>query len=74
MILGAGYIGLEFASYYNNFGAQVTVIQKGSVFLPKEDREMAAAVKGHLENRAFTFWKKQMFFGWKMRKKRPLFM
>lgn len=49
VILGAGYIGLEFASYYNNFGAQVTVIQKGSVFLPKEDREMAAAVKEHLE-------------------------
>lgn len=49
VILGAGYIGLEFASYYNNFGSQVTVIQKGPVFLPKEDRDMAAAVKAHLE-------------------------
>lgn len=49
VILGAGYIGLEFASYYNNFGSQVTVIQKGPAFLPKEDRDMAAAVKAHLE-------------------------
>ncbi len=43
-IIGGGYIGLEFASYYANFGAEVTMIQDGAVFLPREDREMAAAV------------------------------
>lgn len=44
VIIGGGYIGMEFASIYANFGAEVTVIQRGSVFLPREDREIADAV------------------------------
>lgn len=43
-IIGGGYIGLEFSSYFANFGAQVTVIQDGADFIPREDREVAAAV------------------------------
>lgn len=44
VIIGGGYIGLEFASYYANFGSQVTLLQHGADFIPREDREMAAAV------------------------------
>jgi pyruvate/2-oxoglutarate dehydrogenase complex dihydrolipoamide dehydrogenase (E3) component len=33
-IIGGGYIGLEFSSYFANFGAQVTVIQDGADFIP----------------------------------------
>lgn len=41
VIIGGGYIGVEFASYYANFGSQVTVIQNGADFLPREDQETA---------------------------------
>ena len=44
VIIGGGYIGVEFASYYSNFGSQVTVIQNGKDFIPREDQEVAQAV------------------------------
>lgn len=51
VIVGGGYIGLEFASYYANFGSRVTLLQHGGDFLPREDREMAAAVLENLTSR-----------------------
>lgn len=45
LIIGGGYIGLEFASYYNNFGSKVTVIQDSEQFIPREDKEMAALIE-----------------------------
>ncbi|MFJ7827767.1 FAD-containing oxidoreductase [Psychrobacillus sp. NPDC096623] len=48
-IIGGGYIGLEFASMYANFGAEVTVIDSNEEFLPNEDRDMANEVKKVLE-------------------------
>lgn len=51
LIVGGGYIGLEFASMYAHFGSAVTVIQDGSVFLPREDREIAASVLENLKSR-----------------------
>lgn len=51
VIIGGGYIGMEFASMYANFGSQVTVVQDGDVFLPREDGEIAAAVLESLEAR-----------------------
>ena len=44
VIIGGGYIGMEFASMYANFGSQVTVLQDGAVFLPREDQEVAGSV------------------------------
>lgn len=49
-IIGSGYIGLEFASMYARFGSKVTILQNGSVFLPKEDRDMAEAVENVLKS------------------------
>ena len=46
VIIGGGYIGVEFASYYANFGSQVTVIQNGADFLPREDQETAGVCPG----------------------------
>lgn len=51
VIIGGGYIGLEFASYYANFGSQVTIIQDGETFIPREDGEMAQAVFESLHSR-----------------------
>lgn len=50
-ILGGGYIGMEFASYFTNFGSQVIIVQDGPVVLPREDREIAAAVLESMERR-----------------------
>jgi len=54
VVIGGGYIGLEFASYYANFGSDVTVIQHGADFLPREDAEVAARVRAALEARGIT--------------------
>ena len=40
VIIGGGYIGVEFASYYANFGSSVTVLLDGKDFLPREDQEV----------------------------------
>ena len=51
VILGGGYIGLEFASMFANFGSQVTILQPNQRFLPREDLEIADAVETSLARR-----------------------
>lgn len=53
-IIGGGYIGLEFASFFANFGSEVTIIQDGDVFLPREDFEIASKVSESLIKRGIT--------------------
>jgi pyruvate/2-oxoglutarate dehydrogenase complex dihydrolipoamide dehydrogenase (E3) component len=48
VILGGGFIGLEFASMYTQFGSAVTVLETGPVLLPREDADMAAAIRNIL--------------------------
>jgi len=43
-IVGGGYIGLEFASMYADFGSKVTIVQDGDVFLPREDDDIAKSM------------------------------
>lgn len=47
-IIGGGYLGLEFAGIYRNFGADVTVLESAARFLPREDEDVADAVTGIL--------------------------
>ncbi|NLU23299.1 MAG: FAD-dependent oxidoreductase [Clostridiales bacterium] len=54
VILGGGYIGLEFASYFANFGSQVTIVQRDAAFIPREDAEIAEAVLKSLTDRGIT--------------------
>lgn len=51
VIIGGGYIGLEFSSVYADFGSRVTILQDGDVFLPREDAEIAEAVRDSLTER-----------------------
>ena len=44
MVLGGGYIGIEFAQMFRRFGSKVTVIQRGAQLLPQEDDDIAGAV------------------------------
>ncbi len=44
IVLGGGYIGLEFGQMFRRFGSRVTVVQRGRQLLPLEDEDVAAAV------------------------------
>ena len=51
VIIGGGYVGLEFASFYTDFGAQVTILQNSDAILAHEDPETAEAVRKSLKDR-----------------------
>lgn len=53
-IVGSGYIGLEFASMYASFGSAVTVLEGAAELIPREDRDIAAAVGEVLEKRGIV--------------------
>lgn len=42
LVMGAGAIGIEFASFYNSLGVKVTVVEAMSQILPVEDAEISA--------------------------------
>lgn len=44
LVLGGGYIGLEFAQMFHRFGSKVTVIQNSDQLLPIEDADIAEEV------------------------------
>ena len=44
IILGGGYTGLEFAQTFVRFGSRVTVLERGSQLLPREDKDVAASL------------------------------
>ncbi len=48
IIIGAGPIGLEFATVWNAYGADVTVVEMMDHILPAEDEEAAAEMSRHL--------------------------
>lgn len=54
VIIGGGYIGIEFASIFADFGSRVTVLQDGIRFLPREDEEIANEVRTNLAERGVT--------------------
>lgn len=57
IVIGGGYIGLEFASYYENFGSKVTIIQNTDAFIPREDEEISASVYESMTKRGIEIIK-----------------
>jgi pyruvate/2-oxoglutarate dehydrogenase complex dihydrolipoamide dehydrogenase (E3) component len=55
VVLGGGYVGLEFAQMFSRFGSQVTVIQNTAQIIPREDTEVAAELQKSLEVEGITF-------------------
>lgn len=51
IIIGGGVIGMEWASLYNDFGVQVTVLEFVPRILPTEDEEVAAELDKHMRRR-----------------------
>src|SRR5277367_887668 len=44
LIVGGSYVGLEFAQMYRRFGSEVTVVEKGSRLLAREDEDVALEI------------------------------
>lgn len=51
IIVGGGYIGLEFASMYAEFWSKVTLLEGGNRFMPRNDQDIANSVKEVLEKK-----------------------
>ena len=50
IILGGGYIAVEFAQMFRRFGAQVTIIERGEQLLAKEDIDVASELAKILQD------------------------
>jgi pyruvate/2-oxoglutarate dehydrogenase complex dihydrolipoamide dehydrogenase (E3) component len=50
IIIGGGYIGMEFSQIYRRFGAKVTVIQRGDQVMPNEDKDVADEIQSFLQD------------------------
>ena len=53
-IIGAGVIGLEFASIFTSFGSEVTVVEYAKEILPRFDSDMAKRLRQSLGKRGIT--------------------
>ena len=49
LVVGSGAIGIEFASFYRNLGAEVTVVEVMDRILPVEDEEISAFARKSFE-------------------------
>jgi dihydrolipoamide dehydrogenase len=54
LVIGSGAIGIEFASFYNDLGAKVTVVEMIERIVPAEDAEVSAALQKSLEKQGMT--------------------
>jgi pyruvate/2-oxoglutarate dehydrogenase complex dihydrolipoamide dehydrogenase (E3) component len=44
LVLGGGYVGIEFGQMFRRFGSRVTIVQRGSRLLAREDADVADAI------------------------------
>ena len=54
LVLGGGYVGLEFGQMFRRFGSRVTVVQRGQRLLGREDDDVADAIVGILREDGIT--------------------
>ncbi len=56
LIIGSGAIGIEFASFYQNLGARVTVVEMLDRILPVEDAEVSAFARKAFEKQGIEIF------------------
>ncbi len=54
LVIGSGAIGIEFASFYNDMGADVTVVEMLDRVVPVEDAEVSAFLEKSLTKQGMT--------------------
>ena len=55
LVIGSGAIGIEFASFYNELGSDVTVVEAVDRILPVEDEEISTMAKKRFEKQGMKF-------------------
>jgi pyruvate/2-oxoglutarate dehydrogenase complex dihydrolipoamide dehydrogenase (E3) component len=55
IIIGGSYIGLEFGQMYRRFGSKVTIIEKQSRLIHREDPDISAEIKNIFEKEGINF-------------------
>src|SRR5205807_6938744 len=45
IVVGGGYVGLEFAQMFRRFGSAVTILQRATQLLPREDADIADEIE-----------------------------
>lgn len=55
LVLGGGYVGLEFGQMFRRFGSRVTIVHRGEQILPLEDAEVAEALQAAVEAEGVRF-------------------
>lgn len=55
LVIGSGAIGIEFASFYNTFGTNVTVVEMQNRILPNEDSEISTLAQKQFEKHGMKF-------------------
>src|SRR5437588_987310 len=56
LVVGSGAIGIEFASFYRTFGAEVTVVEVLPQILPAEDAEISAFARKQFEKQGINIF------------------
>lgn len=56
LVIGGGYIGLEFGQMFGRFGSRVTLVQRGGQLLTREDPDVAEAVAEILREDGIEVW------------------
>src|SRR6476620_8404245 len=56
LVIGSGAIGIEFASFYRNMGAEVTVVEVLDRVLPVEDEEISAFARKSFEKQGMKIF------------------
>ncbi len=54
IVIGSGAIGVEFASFYNAFGTDVTMVEKLDYILPSEDKEISRIARKTFEKQGVS--------------------
>ena len=54
LVIGSGAIGIEFASFYNDLGSEVTVVEMLDRIVPVEDEEVSAFLEKSLKKQGIT--------------------
>jgi len=54
LVIGSGAIGIEFASFYNSLGTEVTVVEVLPHILPLEDEEISSLARSAFEKQGMT--------------------
>ncbi len=55
LVVGGGYIGMEFGQMFRRFGSRVTIVQREPQILPHEDADVAEALQQALEGEGIHF-------------------